>query len=70
MCIRDSLTILEHLERRNRADLVLGGDGGVFVNVELRDAELAVLLGSDLIEDRREGAARAAPCLLYTSRCV
>ena len=52
--------VLEEDHRRDRQDLVLGRRLLVVVDVELHDLDV-VALGGDLLEDRRDGAARTAP---------
>src|SRR6187551_2733776 len=55
------LALLEDLERGDRGDLVLHGEPGVLVDVQLDDVELLGVLGGDLVEDRADRATRAAP---------
>ena len=57
----DALAVLEHHQRRDRADAELGGDLRVLVDVELGDLHLALHLGGDLFERRRDHAAGPAP---------
>src|SRR3954467_1308575 len=54
------LAVLEEDQRRDREDLVGRGDLGVLVGVELDDAQVIALAG-DLLENRSNDAARAAP---------
>ena len=52
--------VFEEDHRRDREDFVLGGGLLVLVDVEAEDLEV-VALGVDLLEDRVDDAARAAP---------
>src|SRR6185436_3209621 len=54
------LTVAEQQQRRDGHDLVLRGGLDVLVGVELDDLQLGPLAG-DLLDDRGDHAARAAP---------
>jgi hypothetical protein len=70
----DGLTALERDDHRNRLDLERLGDAGVGVDVDLDEDRLTLRLVDDLVEDRAEGLARAAPrCLSLqeiSSACI
>lgn len=53
--------ILEDIERRDRGDPICRGGLHIVVRVDLYDLELVRLLLADLIDDRANHAARAAP---------
>src|SRR5581483_4314309 len=57
----DRLAVLEHDERGDAHHAELLGDLRVLIDVDLRDLQLALLLAGDLLDDRRDHAARAAP---------
>src|SRR5690606_6270648 len=57
----DLLAAPEDLEGGDAGDAVAGGHLRVLVDVELDDADPALVLGGDLVEDRRHLLARAAP---------
>src|SRR6266550_1438394 len=54
--------VLEQDHGRDGADAEAPGGDRIGVDVELRDAELLALLVRDVFEDRRDHAARTAPC--------
>src|SRR2546423_13917661 len=53
--------VVEDHEGRDAHDLVTAGGVRVVVDVELADGDLAVLLPGDLLEDRGDHLAGAAP---------
>ena len=55
------LAVLEHHQRRNRANAELARDAGVFVDIELGDFHLALHLAGDLFQRRPDHTARTAP---------
>src|SRR5690606_2200880 len=57
----DDLTVLVDVHRRDLHDAVLLRHLRVLVDVELDDVDLVAVLLGDLLEDRRDHAARAAP---------
>src|SRR5262249_30946661 len=58
---RDLFALLHHDQRRHVADLVADRDGLGLVDVDLADPELALVFLGDLVDDRRDGFAGAAP---------
>src|SRR5690606_23068357 len=56
-----SLAVFEEHQSRDTADAELGGRVGIFVDVELRNDNTALVLVSSLIEDGRDHFARATP---------
>jgi hypothetical protein len=57
----DHLPAGEHVHGRNGHDAVTLRHGGILVDVELYHGDLVRVLGGDLLEDRGDHAARAAP---------
>src|SRR5439155_20829692 len=55
------LAVLEEQEGRDAQHVVLLGDVLVRVDVQLADLQLALVLGRQLIDERREVAARSTP---------
>src|ERR1700704_804576 len=53
--------VLEQDHGRDRADAEAARSDRIGVDVELGDADLVTLLARDLLEDRRDHAARTAP---------
>src|SRR5580765_252512 len=58
---RRELAVLEQHQRRNAADAELGRHVAIFVDVHLGDLQATVVVLRDLVEDRRNHLARAAP---------
>ena len=58
---RGELAVLEQHQRRDRHDAVLRRGARVLVDVELDDLDLVAHRAGDLLERRRDHAARAAP---------
>ena len=52
---------LEQHQRRDATHVVLRRDAGILVDVDLRDRDLVFVLGRDLVEDRGNHLAGAAP---------
>ena len=57
----DDLAALEDENRRNAADAELRRGVRVLVHVELADRHLAVVVGRERVDRRRQPPARAAP---------
>ena len=57
--LTDDLPLLEHEQGGDAADVVLGGDLGVRVDVALPDAKLSVVVLGQRLDVRRDRAARA-----------
>ena len=57
----DRAAIFERENRRNRLNLQLLGDGGMLVNIHLRQTHRAIGLRGDLLEQWRQLLARPAP---------
>src|SRR6185503_1656901 len=57
----DDLAALEDENRRDAADAELRGGVRVLVDVELADGDLAIVIGRQRVDGRRETPARAAP---------
>ena len=55
------LAVLEEQQRRDGVDAKLDREVLMVVNVDLADLHLAVVLGSQFVENRRDHLARAAP---------
>ena len=55
------LSAFEEEHGRDGAHAVFGGDGAVFIHVDLCDGHLAIQLGGELLEDRRDRFAGPAP---------
>ena len=56
--LADHLAVLEHEQRRDRAHVVLRRRLRVLVDVDLADLDLAGVLAGQLLDDRRDRAAR------------
>src|SRR5690606_15243331 len=57
----DDLAAHENVHGRDAHDAVAGGHAGVLVGVELDDLDLVTVVPRELLEDRGDGATRAAP---------
>src|SRR5690606_40529448 len=59
--LRDGTSLAERDDVRDRADIEHGGDVAVLVRVDLDELDPAGVIGRDLLDDRTERTARAAP---------
>src|SRR5205085_3308336 len=59
--LTDRDPVFEEEQRRNGAHLVLGRGGGVGVDVDLGELDLALVLVGELLDDGADGSARGAP---------